>query len=112
MVGLKRGASFAALMLLSSAAAEAGVTTYAFTSVTGIQYGANTVLTGVAAGDTVPSTVTLPSQLLMTDRCAGFIFAMLSSPGIYTLTFAVDTEVNPPMPANSYLTFCRLDRNP
>lgn len=108
----KRTLSFAAVLLAASFAAQATDTTYTFTSVTGVLYGANTSLTGVLAGNTVPTTVALPMSGL--DYCANFVFAMLSNPGTYVLTVVADTEVDQTLPGHVYtvLGSCRLDRNP
>ena len=47
MIGSKRALPFAAILLAASFAAQATPTTYVFTVVTGVQYGASPSLTGV-----------------------------------------------------------------
>src|SRR5579862_4187538 len=102
MMTWKRVAAFAALLLSSSFAAQADTTTYAFTSVTGIQYDGGTSITGVLVGATAPATVTIP--VTPTDNCAGFIMAMISTPGTYSLTIVKDVEVADPNLGGTYTT--------
>jgi hypothetical protein len=111
MIGPKRVLSFAAVLLAASFAAQATPATYVFATVTGVQYGSNASITGTFAGSTAPTTVALPLSGL--DTCATFVFAMLSNPGTYTLTVAVDIESDPTLPSNiTIFNSCRLDRNP
>lgn len=127
MVRINRVVPFAALLALSSFAARADSTTYAFASVTGIVYGQdsfkqNTLsVVGVLANTTTPATVTVPvasSPSYVLNACTGFLSQMISAPAIYTLTFVVTTttQANPgpgdPTITVSALTNCRLDRNP
>jgi hypothetical protein len=113
MIGLKRVVPCAALLISSSFAAQAVAATYAFASVTGIQYGASILVTGVLVNDTASTTITLPSAgSADSDRCKGFIFAMISTPGTYTLTLVTAEVSDPILGTNTTLSSCRLDRNP
>jgi len=107
MKGLKRMSSFAGVLLSTSLAAQAAETTYAFTSVTGIQYGSPTSITGTLANTDAPTTVTIGTSL--PDQCWKFLFSMMSTPGTYSVTVVTDTEANP-WPTTT-LTSCRLDRS-
>ena len=107
MNGLKRMASFAGILLSTSFAAQAVQTTYAFTSVTGIQYGSGTSITGILANTDAPTSVTIATTI--PDQCWNFLLSMMSTPGTYSVTVVTDTETNP-FPTTT-VTSCRLDRS-
>jgi len=107
MKGFKRMWSFAGFLLSTSFAAQAAETTYAFTSVTGIQYGSGTSITGILANTNAPTTATIATSI--PDQCWKFLFSMMSTPGTYSVTVVTDTETNP-WPTTT-LTSCRLDRS-
>jgi hypothetical protein len=115
MMGFKRGTVCAALLLSSSFAANATTTTYAFSSVTGIQYGPgniSTSITGALAGAGAPATITFVAR--PDTNCAGFIMTMISNPGTYSLTIVTDEEAAPPPlgGTSTSITTCGLSRNP
>jgi hypothetical protein len=112
MIGSKRLAAFAVLLLSSPFAAQADTTTYAFTSVTGIQYGPGISITGVLSGTTAPTTVTIVATSSV--NCTDFIMAMISTPATYSLTIVKDVEVADPMLGGTITTIssCGLSRNP
>jgi hypothetical protein len=115
MIGLKRVAPCAAILISSSFAAQAVAATYAFASVTGIQYGADISVTGVLVNDTAPTTITLPkagpaaSDL---DSCKGFVFSMISTPRTYVLTVVTTETSDPLLGTYTILSSCGLDRTP
>lgn len=112
MIRLKRALACGALLLSSSLVAHATDTnTFAF--LTGIKdNGSSVSLTGVLVNTTTPTTVALP--IGVPDRCANLFYAMLSNPGIYTLTVVTDTETTGggPIPPETFTVFtsCSLDR--
>lgn len=129
MVGVNRLVPFAALLVLSPFAAQAdGLVTHAFTSVTGIEYGLDSFgalslsIVGVSADTAAPATVTFPVGGSTTNQiqsaCTGFASQMMSTPGVYTLTFVLKTTTTSnPGPGGGTITStglsdCRLDRNP
>jgi hypothetical protein len=119
MIGLKRVAPLAAILLSSLAAAQSGTTTtYVFAQVTGIQYGptnsANTYsVTGVLVNDSASTTVAIPIPSTTSPSCGDFPSMMISHPGVYTLTIVMAQFTAPPPASGTYtaLSTCRLDRN-
>ena len=105
MKGLKRMASFAGLLLSTSLAAQADTATYAFTSVTGIQYGISSI-TGILANTNTLTTVTIATAF--PDQCWSLLLTTLSTPGGYTFTIVTDTETNP-FPLTT-ITSCSFNR--
>ena len=118
MIGLKRVAPLAAILLSNLAAAQSGpTTTYVFAQVTGIQYGSGTSpysMTGVLVNDSASTTLELPlPSSEASPNCGDFPSMMISHPGVYTLTIVM-TQVTVTLPSpGTYmgLTTCRLDRN-
>lgn len=105
-------ALLAAVSFSTQATAE---TNYKWDSVSAIKYAVvGSTVTGVIVGDSTPSTVTIP--VATTERCDKVLELMITSPGVYTVTYTTNIlYTNPPFgDPVPYLAFtgCTLELKP
>jgi hypothetical protein len=84
----------AGALLFASVAAHAVDVTHTFESISSVQHTmAGTVLVGILANDTVPSSLAVPNDNSV-GRCAKYYDTMLENQGIYTLSVTIRTLVS------------------
>jgi pectate lyase len=114
MMRFKQKAVVAALLLSGSFAAHADPTTYTFISVTGFaNTTTGTLITGVLAGTSGSTTVTIPVGATGAS-CGDFFLRSMAAPGTYTITTVINVQPADPVFGGPFttITSCSLNRNP